>query len=330
MKVILRADAGVEDGTGHVMRCLTIAQELRDREHEVQLLSKLDGVEWLGRLVEEIGIPHLEAKAGDLAEEAIDTSVDVVVVDSYSIAASDIAFLNERIPVMAVIDGDDRGIVASAYLDSNLEVAPYPAGVAERVLGGVGYTLIRRELRDLRRSSGRRLPAAPTVLCIMGGTDPRGAMPRVAVSLRNLPEHIALILVTAPQWQDEVRASVASRANTIVLPPTSSLDVLLKRADIVVSATGTTAWDVCTIGVPAVFVAVVDNQRSGLRAIVEAGLALGIDASEDLTAIDAVGDHVSRLIADEALREIHVTRCRELFDGRGVERVVDALERIAR
>ncbi len=330
VKVILRADAGVETGTGHVMRCLTIAEELRARGHDAVLVGALDRVEWLSRRVAETGIGYSVAEAGVLRAETIDASADVVIVDSYSIAAEDIGRLNERLPVVAIIDGDDRGIRASAYLDSNLEVSPYPARVAERVWGGSRFALVRGELRRLRRPNDRVLPASPTVLCVMGGSDPRGAMPRVAASLRELPAHIELTFVAAPPWEDEVRASVASRANATVVPPTTSLGALLERADIVVSATGTTAWDLCTVGIPAVFVAIVDNQTSGLRAIVDAGLALGVDASEDLGAVDAVGDHVLRLIVDEALRENCTTRCRELFDGRGVERVVDALERMSR
>lgn len=329
MKVILRADAGVDTGTGHVMRCLTIAEELRVRGHEAALLGAIDGVAWLSRRVEESGIRHVAVTAGALGAGVTDESPDVVIVDSYSIPSEHIRRLDERVPVVAVIDGDDRGILASAYLDSNLEIPRYPPRVAERLWAGSRFALVRRELRELRRPPGRGLPASPTVVCVMGGSDPRGAMPRVAASLRALPEDNALILVTGRQWQDEVRAAVASRANTSIVPSTTSFAALLGQADIVVSATGTSAWDVCTVGVPAVFVAVVDNQRTALRSVVDAGLALGVDASDDLAAADAVGDHVATLLADEGLRERHARRCREQFDGRGVERVVDALERMA-
>lgn len=257
-------------------------------------------------------------------------SADILIVDSYEIPARDISRLNKNIPVVAVIDGDDRGIRASAYLDSNLgaEKAHYPVHVAERLWGGSRFALVRRELREIRRPPGRSLSELPTVLCVMGGSDPRGAIPRVTASLRDLPERVRLILVAAPRWHDLVVDLVASRANAVVVPPTPSLGALLAQADIVVSATGTTAWDVCAIGLPAVFVAVVDNQRSGLRAIVDAGLAIGVDASDDLALVDVIGSQVSRLIEDEALRNSYAGRCCELFDGRGVERVVDAIERL--
>jgi spore coat polysaccharide biosynthesis predicted glycosyltransferase SpsG len=264
--------------------------------------------------------------------EAIAETADVVVVDSYVIAADDVSRLNELIPVVAVIDGDDRGIRAATYVDSNLgaESWPYPPHVAARLWGGSRYVLVRRELRDLHRGPPRTLPASPTVLCLMGGSDPTGAMPRVAASLGSLPERVELILVTARAWQDSVREAVGSRSNTSVVAPTPMLSDLLGRTDLVVSAAGTTAWDICTIGMPAVFIAIVANQRPGLNAIAAAGVASTIDASDDPGAIAAVSGLVDDLLADAALRAAYAARCSELFDGRGAERVADAMEELAR
>lgn len=332
MKVLLRADAGMDTGTGHVMRCLTIGEELRARGHYVVLDGSLGEIDWLERRVAALGIPRNTSAPGGLDVEAIAATADVVVVDSYVISAADISRLNDLIPVVAVIDGDDRGIRAAAYVDSNLgaESRPYPSHVAARLLGGNRYLLVRRELRELRRDAPRTPPASPTVLCLMGGSDPTGAMPRVATSLRGLPEQVKLILVTAPAWHDSVRKAIGSRRNTSVVAPTPMLRDLLARTDLVVSAAGTTAWDVCTIGTPAVFIAIVANQRPGLNAVAAAGVAPTIDASDDPAAITAVSGLVEDLLANPGLRAAYAARCSELFDGRGAERVADAMEELAR
>lgn len=331
MKVILRADAGVGIGTGHVMRCLTVAEELTARHHDVVLHGSLGDVDWLAERVRAMGVPHL-----DVAPEALDAEQiaaarpDVVVIDSYRIDAESIARLDAVVPVVAVVDGDDRGIRATAYLDPNLgaERAPYPPLVAERMWAGSGFALVRRELTALRRADGWRLPEAPTLLCVMGGSDPFGTMPRVAASLVGLPPRVRLVLVTAPAWMPDVRALVAGRPGTSVIEPTAELASLFAHADLVVSASGTTAWDVCTLGLPAVFVAIVDNQRSGLRGIVDADVAVGLDAIDDTSRLDTLSGAVEALLADEGLRRRQTVRCRALFDGRGAERVVDALEEL--
>ena len=39
LKILFRADASVQQGTGHIMRCLVIADELRKRGHECIFLN---------------------------------------------------------------------------------------------------------------------------------------------------------------------------------------------------------------------------------------------------------------------------------------------------
>lgn len=332
MKALLRADAGIGMGTGHVMRCLTLAEELGARGHEVVLRGSLGGVGWLDERVRGAGVTHETCEAGVLDVEAVAGRADVVVVDSYTIDAADVRGLTERMPVLALIDGDDRGIRATAYVDANLgaEETPYPPHVARRLSAGSRYALVRRELRALRRPPTAALPASPTVLCLMGGSDPLGLMPRAAAALAALPAEVRLVFVTAPAWVGAVQEAVGARAGSTVGAQTPRLAELVAEADLVVSAAGTTAWDLCTIGVPAVFLAVVGNQRPGLRAIVDAGLAPGIDASEDPTAIDGVGVVVEELLADAGRRIGYAKRCLQAFDGRGAERVADILEELAR
>ncbi len=56
MRILLRSDAGVQTGTGHVMRCLTLAEELLGRGHEVVLLGSIGDVAWLREQVADSGV----------------------------------------------------------------------------------------------------------------------------------------------------------------------------------------------------------------------------------------------------------------------------------
>lgn len=332
MRFLLRADAGVQTGTGHVMRCFALAEELMARDHEVVLRGALGGVGWLRDQVAAAGLQHQESPGDELDVPGIDAEGwDAVVVDSYTIDTTLIGELDSSTPVLAIIDGDDRGIAASLYLDQNLgaEHQPRRPEVTRALLAGSRYSLVRRSVQGLRRDADRALPSSPSVLAFMGGSDPLGAMRSVASSLLALPEHVGLTLVTAQAWQADVAAITGARAGARILDPTSELPRLLAHADLVVSATGTSAWDICTIGIPAVFAAVVDNQQAGLRTIVESGVGLGIDASDDLAALDGVAGLVQLLIEDSALRHEQVRACLRDFDGRGAARVSDELERAA-
>jgi len=165
----------------------------------------------------------------------------------------------------------------------------------------------------------------PSTLCFMGGTDPSGRVIAVAEALSKISDMISLTIV-APEQHHE-RLMGLGMPMLQVVPPTPDLPVLLSQSDLVISAAGTSAWDICTLGIPAVFVAVVDNQIASLRGIIERDLALGVDLiSEGDEALGTIGTAVSVMFADTVLRERLSRSSLATFDGHGATRVVIALE----
>ncbi len=331
MKIVLRADAGFEQGTGHVMRCLTLAEELVMRGHEVHLLTAPIAIPWLNAIVVESGLIVHECVANELPYETVMAlDADWLVVDSYRIQAEEISRVGAKLRVLAIIDGDDRAIDATLYLDQNLGSERIPRGLntADRYLCGADYALVRHAVLSARREfPWELLGDKPNVLCFMGGTDPTGSVVGAVRSLSQVGDPIALTVVAPETYHESLHRAGVAIPRMRVLSPTPDLPMLLSRADVVVSAAGTSAWDICTLGVPAVLVAVVDNQRDSLREIIGRGLALGIDLiGEGDGALERTGPSVSALLRDAPLREQLSRSSLATFDGRGVTRVVVALE----
>jgi spore coat polysaccharide biosynthesis predicted glycosyltransferase SpsG len=332
MKVVLRADSGIEQGTGHLMRCLTLSEELVARGHEVELVTSALTVPWLVGAVTAAAIPVHECNPDELSSELLRSlRPDWVVVDSYRISADEISRLAAVVRVLAIVDNDHRGIDAALYLDQNLgaELIDRPKNVEDKFLSGARFALVRDALLTERKSSGEVTRTTPNVLCFMGGTDPTRASLAVAAALASLP-HTFRLTVLAPLAEHPALADVlVARADVDLRVPTLDLPSLLGASDLVISAAGTSAWDVCAIGVPALLVAVVANQQPSVREAVRRGLVLGLDAAlEPDSAYEQVGQLVSRLLDDRELRERLSRRCLEAFDGLGKVRVVDALENI--
>lgn len=331
MRVVLRADAGLEQGTGHVMRCLTLAEELVKRGHEVHLMTAPIAIPWLKATVVESGIAVHDCVADELPYEAVMAlDADWLVVDSYRIPSEKISRVNTELRVLAIIDGDDRSIGATLYLDQNLgsERTARKPDQADRYLCGSDYTLVRRAVLSARRDKPWRLLGdEPNVLCFMGGTDPTGSVVGVVRSLTNVAYPMTLTVVTPQAYHEALHRVGAGMPRLQILPPTPDLPTLLSRADVVVSAAGTSAWDICTLGVPAVLVAVVENQRASLHEVLDRGLALGIDmVGEGDGDLEQTGSSVSALLGDPALRERLSRSSLATFDGRGAGRVVVILE----
>lgn len=325
LRVLLRADAGDHRGTGHVMRCITLAEALVASGHDPVLAVNDHQVDWLTRAIVTSGIPVEQVAPDTLRAERLH-DFDWLVVDSYTLDPATINQVAEQTPTLAIVDGDARGIDARLYLDQNLgaEERNWPGQVTGRMLAGSRFALIRDSVLRQRRPEpwkirGRR----PRIVAFFGGTDPFGVAPLAAESLSRLDLAME-VLIVAPG----VSSTSSGDPRITVIPATEDLPTLLGSADIVVSAAGTSAWDICTLGIPAVLVALVDNQWESYSRAMDKGFTLGIEAIGDpAVAMESLGQLVRSLVDEENLRARLSAACVAHFDGLGKFRVVSAMEK---
>lgn len=317
MRVIFRADAGIEQGSGHVMRCLTLAEEFTRRGDDIAFAGAIDSVPWLADYLATGGFPIVGVEADDVPLGTIlGLQPDWVVVDSYRIDSTAINELAKRVSVLAIVDGDARGIDAQLYLDQNLGAVGV-LGREDDSLVGASYALIRDAVLSARRDQPWRMSGVPRLTAFMGGTDPGGIIVGLAEQLARSEERLD-VTVVAPSASHSAVVDLLPRAT--VLAPTPELPVILAHSDAIVSAAGTSAWDVCTLGVPALLVGVVDNQSAGLEQVVGQGLALGIDLTRG-GSLESVTGEIARIVRDNDLRESLSRSSTAAFDGGGKRRV---------
>jgi spore coat polysaccharide biosynthesis predicted glycosyltransferase SpsG len=109
-----------------------------------------------------------------------------------------------------------------------------------------------------------------------------------------------------------------------VLAPTPGLADALAAADVAVGAPGSTTYERLALGVPSVLVQISDNQGPVARGLSDTGAALVLGRREDVT-VDAWRAALRRVTGDAELRRSMAAVGRRLVDGRGSERVLDAL-----
>ena len=259
------------------------------------------------------------------------------------------------------MDGDTRGQVADLYLDQNLDADlagsaltdapltgadPAPAGLApadlatadlvpadpapvgSARLAGLRYALIRRDVVRRRPAAPRtsRTGSTPHVLCFIGGTDAFGAAPTVTeLLIETAVPMVATVIVPDPAAAGPVLGAAAGQSITWV-PPAADLPRLIDEADLVVSAAGTSTWDLLCLGVPPALLWVVDNQQVGYRRTVARGLAIGLGHLDDLRRSPAAAvDRLRHVLTEPAIRADLAARGWAAVDGLGARRVARAL-----
>ncbi|WP_250002352.1 spore coat protein [Actinoplanes sp. M2I2] len=324
----IRCDAGASTGVGHLVRCVALAEELLARGVGVRFLSDLGGVEWAESQLVQRGLPWHPAPADEagLVAAAEQLELDALVIDSYTLPpAQSVAVRRTGRPVLAIVDGDFRGQTADIYVDQNLDSVVDVEGALG--LAGLDYALLRSSVRSLRPPAPPvHTPSrTPKVVAFFGGTDAYRAAPEIAVRLAQTGAPFDATIIGANEsLRDELHAVVPAEGQRFeIIPPTDDLPKLLSGADLAVSASGTSTWELLCLGLPAALVWVVDNQILGYDRTVARGYGAGLGRLGHLGA-DAV-DTLHGLLTDAAARTELARRAWSAVDGRGVERVADAL-----
>lgn len=333
LRVAMVCDAGPEVGIGHVMRCLALGEELVARGAQVVAVADLDQVPWVAEQVRRRGIEIASPGPDDICEVLTRLEPSSVVVDSYLLPAAVYADLRERWPLLALTDGDPRGRFADLYLDQNLgaEASAWALPEGARHLGGLDYAQQRREIVRQRPSAPKAAADEHTplrVLAFFGGTDAFGVAPRVVRLVARAGIAVELTAIAAtPELAEEIAGITPAPGQAVhLIGPTDTLAELVADSDVVLSAAGTSAWELFCLGAAVGFVCVADNQKDAYVRMDQDQLAVGIATLAELDGDSA--DAVARmrdLLGDVRLRERLRAACWAMVDGRGPARVADAL-----
>jgi UDP-2,4-diacetamido-2,4,6-trideoxy-beta-L-altropyranose hydrolase len=334
--LLIRADASEEIGTGHVMRCLALAQAWQEAGGEPCFA-------WAGRTpalekrLEGEGVPfeHLDVAPGSDADRqatlqlARRRGAGWVVVDGYHFDSAYQQGLRSDGARLLVLDdyGQAARYVADLVLNQNLHASAelYAARESKTsLLLGPRYALLRREFWSCPE---RRQPAnvARLLLVSLGGADPENVTLMVLHALQKFPELEAVVLVGACNPHRESLEAAAQHAGRVRLEANvTNMPELMAWADLAVTAGGSTAWELARMGLPALMVVLADNQRAVARSCHDAGLARNLGWHADVSA-EAIAAALASLMHDAGARGRMSAAGRELVDGQGARRVRDAM-----
>ncbi|WP_045740599.1 PseG/SpsG family protein [Actinoplanes rectilineatus] len=323
----IRCDAGTRTGVGHLIRCVALAEELTARGADVHFLADLGGLAWAEAQLRQRGLAWHPAPfdAVGLVAATRRLGLDALVIDSYTLSPEQsVAVRAAGLPTLAIVDGDPRGQSADIYVDQNLDAVLDHGDVR---LAGLDYALLRSSVRHLRprRQPVHAATRTPRIVAFFGGTDAFRAAPQVARLLTEVaaPFHATVIAADESLRAEllAVRAGPGQRFE--IIDPTDHLPELLVDADLVISASGTSTWELLCLGRAAALLWVVDNQIPGYERTVARGFAAGIGRLGDFD--PRAADVLRELLTDPAARTDLAGRGWAAVDGRGVERVADAL-----
>jgi UDP-2,4-diacetamido-2,4,6-trideoxy-beta-L-altropyranose hydrolase len=342
--LLIRADANVAMGTGHVMRCLALAQAWQDKGGKALLASSdlLPSVR--ERLLQEkVEVVTAEKRLGSgedaswLADLSRQHAADWLVVDGYRFDANYQQQL--KAAGLRVLFLDDNGHAshysADVVLNQNVHADErfYQNREAyTRLLLGTRYVLLRREFQRWRKWERTIEPAGNKILVSMGGSDPGNVTSQVIPALRSIPVKRLDVEIIAggsnPHLESLQRSIGVSDDRFRLLTNVANMPERMAWADLILAAAGTICWEICAMALPALLVVTAGNQEKVAQRLAELGAARALHSKIDNVAEQSAA-LVRGILESQSIRQSLSVRARELVDMDGAARVVAVLRELS-
>jgi len=339
--LLIRADGSPQIGTGHVMRCLALAQAWRvSTSGPIVFVTAMDTPALEARLhAEGAQVVRLSTPPGSMEDARQTTALaqqyraSWIVADGYHFGAEYQNLLKAGEFQLLVIDdyGHTKQYSADMILNQNLHASEHLYTNRQshtRLLLGTRYMLLRREFVQ-QGPPVRTIPAvAHRVLVTLGGSDPENVTAKVIQALRQRQcegleatvviggsnphvEHIHTLLGGTPDF-------IQLEHNVTDIPED------MRQADIAISAAGSTAWELAFMGLPSLLIVTAKNQRPIATHLAQSGATINLGWHNTCTPSDIV-TALEKLRTSAEVRRTMSQCGQTLIDGNGAARVVMAM-----
>ena len=363
VKVVIRTDSSIRIGTGHLMRCLTLADSLRRQGAEIVFICRnLEG--HMARIarakdydVTMLPIPDASTKVKSPANEydewlgvekdidasqtlsalsKLDVAVDWLIVDHYALDADWERKVQPLVNnIMAIDDLANREHSCDLLLDQNLFDSAeqrYAGLVPEscKMLLGPRYALLRDEFLYATEKKPMRDGSVRRLFVFFGGADPTNETGKTlkAIAMLQRPDiEVEVVIGGSNPHREELIRACSTSEYIKIHTEVDHIAELMSRADIAIGGGGTTTWERCCLGLPSLIISIAENQVEISRQADRSGIGCYLGKKENVTSRHIFEQISTLLNHPEKLRQM--SRCgTDLVDGRGTDKVTNCLNEL--
>lgn len=352
MRIAFRVDATERIGGGHVMRCLTLANALRELGAETTFVSAAlpaslrERLAGAGHPLQMMAAPADFGGDGDhwheppLGEEAqsadaaatlatLDGPADWMVVDHYLLGRPWHAAVRDGSKRLLVIDDlANRPLDCDVVLDQTFGRSAddyrdlVPRGA--QVLAGTTFALLRPEFTRERPAAlqrRRKGGAVGRILISLGTTDVGGITAQAVECVMSSAPDCAIEVALGEETASfaKVRDIAASHGRVKLHVGTDDMARLMRDADVAIGAAGTTSWERCCLGLPSLTLVLAGNQEAIASRLADVGASITVEGPE------AISERLAVLLAEPEMLQSMSAAAFALVDGLGTERVAGTM-----
>lgn len=335
--LFIRADGNSTIGSGHVMRCLAVAQAAREQGAQCIFVGADEAMRFR---IEQAGFALLcldsdyrdmEAELPALEKLLEKYRPDSLLLDSYFVTAAYMRVLQAHTRLIYMDDVNAFIYPADMLVNYNLFSSAFQydtlySGTATRLLLGCRYTPLRKEFQNL---PARRPPQkVKDILVSTGGADPLqagGTLLRYALEKKDYEWHF--IVGGLNTQYDRLHEKTAGKPHIHLHTQVTEIAKLMCGCDLAISAAGSTLYELCAAGTPAFCYAFADNQVPGAEVFAKEGLMVSLGDYRDGTVpfLQKLDTSLTE-ITQAAKKWGHISaKMQTVVDGQGAARLAEKI-----
>lgn len=331
--IYIRADMNEQIATGHIMRCLSIADALRGLGEPVRfILSDEQAVSLLKQrgydaIVLHTRWNHMDEELSGLSQVIRNEHIDKLLIDSYQVTQRYLAGLSKLVTTVYM---DDLNLFEYS-VDAVICYANYWKKFQYKIndkrttyLLGMKYVPLKQAFWNCEAKIISE--KANNLLILTGVSDPFNVTEQILDSIDTYQfQTIDVICGIYNTNYNKFVKKYENNKNIKLHQAVNNIEQYMKKADIAISAGGMTLYELCAIGTPAISFSFADNQLDNVRQFQEDRL---IDYAGDARMDDIAGtinQYLTRYRNDFELRKEKSEKMQKMVDGKGAIHLAEAL-----
>ena len=338
MVIVFRVDANEILGTGHLMRCLTLAKALKNHCREIHFICKSSKVN-IFNLVKDLGFilhfinENLMSQLQDVQQTSDIISLlpkvpDCLVIDHYGLNYVFESKIRPYVHKVFVVDDFANTKHDCDYLlDQNIfPVDRYKKLVPENCIQLIGtkYALLRNEFPINRAQVNRKSCHVNHVLINFGGGDDRGLIEKSVLAILALELtdiYCNVILGQANPNKKYLLELLAPYEKITIYEHVNNIAELMVKADLAIGSGGSSVWERCCLGLPSVVIAVSDIEDQLATVCVQQNLIRYLGRYEHVSITD-INQELRYLLKNRSVLQQMSINGMNVVDGLGAEAVM--------
>lgn len=348
MSVVIRVDSSTQIGSGHVMRCLTLADILTKKKSDIYFICRelagnlCDFIEKKGYFVyrmlydEKTVKSHSDEstrRSGEtwgrdakktcqiLREIKEHSNISCLIVDHYGLDGKWESTVRPFVEKIIVIDDlANRRHDCDLLLDQNLYYdieGRYKGLVSDscKLLLGPRYALLRPEFYEARKKLKQRDGIIRRIFVFFGGSDPTNETAKALRAIQQLNRadlYVDVVVGSINPHKKQIEQVCQSMKRANFYCQVNNMAELMAQADLAIGAGGATTWERCFLGLPCIILIVAENQKKVTERLAEMGLVINLGQCQ-MVSSTTILNQLNSLLEDPMILKKIGAQCFELM-----------------